>query len=70
LHVDTGSITPGPNGTAEMDVPLANIGNPPLGSMFEFPTTQSYVRLGILAAPLEPVDGTSAGISYLLAGDC
>ena len=25
LHVDTGTITPGPNGTVEVDVPLANL---------------------------------------------
>jgi subtilase family serine protease len=69
LDVVSGSITPGPNGTAEVDVPLADIGNPPLGAVLPFPTAQSYVRLGALAGTLQPVDATGAGLSYLF-GPC
>jgi len=68
--VVSGSITTGPNGTAEVDVPLADIGNPPLGAVLPFPTAQSYVRLGVLAGSLQPVDATNAGLSYLFAGGC
>ena len=70
LDVVNGSIATGPNGTAEIDVPLADIGNPPLGAILPFPTSQSYVRLGVLAGSLQPVDATNAGLSYLFAGGC
>jgi subtilase family serine protease len=70
LDVVNGSIATGPNGTAEIDVPLADIGNPPLGAILPFPTAQSYVRLGVLAGSLQPVDATNAGLSYLFAGGC
>jgi hypothetical protein len=67
LHTDTGKITPGPNGTVEVDVPLANIGNPPLGTQLQRPVANSYVREGILAAPLEPVDSAGPNSDYIVA---
>ncbi|MHB8468228.1 MAG: S53 family peptidase [Gaiellaceae bacterium] len=68
LNVDNGSITLGPNGTAEVDVPLADVGSPPPGAVLPFPTAQTYVRAGVLAGSLQPVDATSAGLSYLVGG--
>lgn len=66
LHVDTGTITPGPNGTVEVDVPLANIGNPAPGQVLQRPSAQTYVREGILAAPLEPIDSGGPNADFLM----
>jgi hypothetical protein len=67
LHVDTGTLTLGPNGTVEVDVPLANIGSPALGQVLLQPSAQSYVREGVLAGPLEPVDSAGPNADYVLA---
>ena len=64
LHVDTGKITPGPNGTVEVDVPLANIGAPAAGALLRQPSAQSYVREGFLAGPLEPVDSAGPNADF------
>jgi subtilase family serine protease len=61
LHADTGTITPGPSGTVEVDVPIANVGSPASGSVLQTPSAQSYVREGVVAGSLEPAD--SAGPS-------
>jgi hypothetical protein len=65
LHVDTGKITPGPNGTVEVDVPLANIGGPAAGQVLRQPSAQSYVREGFLAGPLEPLDSAGPNADFL-----
>jgi pseudomonalisin len=67
LHVDTGKITPGPNGTVEVDVPLANVGGPVAGTRLQSPVANSYVRESVLAGPLEPVDAGGPNADYVLA---
>jgi hypothetical protein len=66
LHVDTGTLVPGPNGTVEVDVPLANLGSPAAGQLFQRPSAQSYVREGVLAGPLEPVDNGGPNADYVV----
>jgi hypothetical protein len=66
LHVDTGTITPGPNGTVEVDVPLANVGGPATGQVFHQPSAQAYVREGFLAGPLEPVDSAGPSADFVV----
>jgi subtilase family serine protease len=66
LHVDTGTITPGPNGTVEVDVPLANVGGPAVGQVFHQPSAQAYVREGFLAGPLEPVDSAGPSADFVV----
>jgi hypothetical protein len=66
LHVDTGTLVPGPNGTVEVDVPLANLGSPAAGQLFQRPSAQSYVREGLLAGPLEPVDSGGPNADYVV----
>lgn len=66
LHQDTGTITPGPNGTVEVDVPLANIGSPASGSVLATPSAESYVRESVLAGTLEPADPTSPYSDFLI----
>jgi pseudomonalisin len=66
LHVDTGVITPGPNGTVEVDVPLANIGSVTAGQLLRQPSAQAYVREGFLAGPLEPVDSAGPYADYVV----
>jgi pseudomonalisin len=66
LHVDTATLTPGPNGTLEVDVPLANIGAPAAGQLLQQPSAQSYVREGVLAGPLEPVDSAGPNADFLV----
>ncbi len=65
LHVDQGSITLGPNGTVEVDVPLANIGSPATGQVLLRPSAQSYVREGFLAGPLEPIDSAGPNADFV-----
>jgi pseudomonalisin len=65
LHVDQGTITPGPNGTVEVDVPLANIGAPAAGQLLLRPSAQSYVREGVVAGPLEPVDSAGPNADFV-----
>lgn len=66
LHVDTGIITPGPNGTVEVDVPLANVGSPASGAVLSLPSAQSYVREGVLIGSLEPVDSAGPSADFLI----
>jgi hypothetical protein len=69
LHTDTGIVTPGVNGTVEVDVPLANIGNPSVGEQFTAPVASSNVREGVVAGPLEPIDSAGPNADYVL-GHC
>jgi hypothetical protein len=69
LHVDTGILTPGANGTVEVDVPLANIGSPALAAVLHQPSAASYVREGAVAGPLEPIDSAGPSSDYIL-GSC
>jgi pseudomonalisin len=66
LHQDTGIFTPGPNGTVEVDVPLANVGSPASGSILATPSAESYVRESIIAGTLEPADPTSPSADFLI----
>jgi pseudomonalisin len=66
LHVDTGVVVPGPSGTVEVDVPLANVGAPTAGQVLQGPSAQAYVREAVLAGPLEPVDSAGPNADYLL----
>jgi pseudomonalisin len=68
LHVDTGTLVPGPNGTVEVDVPLANLPGVAVGSLLQTPSAASYVREGAVAGPLEPVDSGGPVNDYLVGG--
>jgi len=67
-HVDTGVITPGPNGTVEVDVPLANIAGAAVGSQLLRPSATSYVREGVNQGSLEPVDSAGPTNDYVIGG--
>jgi subtilase family serine protease len=58
-HVATGTITLGPNGTAEVDAPLSDFTGVAAGSTLLRPSGATYVREGVNQGPLEPAD--SAG---------
>jgi hypothetical protein len=66
LHVDTGVLTPGPSGTVEVDVPLANLSAVGAGAELQRPSASSYVREGVLAAPLETVDSAGPQDDYVV----
>jgi pseudomonalisin len=66
LHSDTGIVTPGPNGTVEVDVPLGNVGSPASGSLLATPSAASYVREGIVAGSLEPGDSAGPYADFLI----
>jgi hypothetical protein len=68
LHVDTGKITLGPNGTVEVDVPLSNIGSPAVGQMLTQPSATAYVRVGVLAGSLQTVDSGGPNANYVVQG--
>lgn len=43
---DTGKFTLGPNGIVEIDVPLANVGKPPLNAVLSNPSGQTNILIG------------------------
>ena len=61
-HLVTGTITPGPNGTAEVDAPISDFTGLTAGSTLLRPSAATYVREGVNQGPLEPAD--SAGPTY------
>jgi subtilase family serine protease len=61
-HLVTGTITPGPNGTAEVDAPLSDFPGLAAGSTLLRPSAATYVREGVNQGPLEPAD--SGGPTY------
>lgn len=61
-HSVTGTITPGPNGTAEVDAPISDFAGLTAGSALLQPSGATYVREGVDQGPLEPID--SAGPTY------
>jgi pseudomonalisin len=61
-HLVTGTITPGPNGTAEVDAPISDFPGVAAGSTLLRPSGATYVREGANQGPLEPID--SAGPTY------
>ncbi len=61
-HVDTGTITLGPNGTAEVDAPISDFPGLAVGATLLRPSAATYVREGATQGPLEPAD--SAGPTY------
>jgi subtilase family serine protease len=68
-HVVTGTITLGPNGTAEVDAPITDFPGLAAGVSLLRPSGATYVREGVTNGPLEPLD--SAGPTYnALLGAC
>ncbi len=61
-HVDTGTVTLGPSGTAEVDAPISDFTGLAAGSTLLRPSAATYVREGATQGPLEPAD--SAGPTY------
>jgi hypothetical protein len=55
-HAVTGTITPGPNGTAEVDAPVADFPGLAAGTTLLRPSAATYVREGVNQGPLEPAD--------------
>jgi subtilase family serine protease len=68
LHVDTGTITPGPNGTVEVDAPLSDFPGVLSGSQLLRPAAQSYVREGVNQGSLAPVDSAGPTDNYVVGG--
>lgn len=68
-HVDTGTVVPGPNGTVEVDAPLADFPGVAAGSTLLRPSAATYVREGVNQGPLEPVDSAGPTDDELL-GAC
>ena len=67
---DTGHFTLGPNGVVEIDVPLANVGNPPLGATLQTPSGQTVELVGALGTgSLETVDTGGPACSYVVGAE-
>jgi pseudomonalisin len=58
-HTDTGKFVTGKDGTIEIDVPLANIGNPASGAVLNQPAGVTYIEVGV------PPNPTGAGVASL-----
>jgi pseudomonalisin len=61
-HSVPGTITLGPNGTAEVDAPISDFPGLAAGDTLLRPSGSTYVREGVDQGPLEPAD--SAGPTY------
>jgi pseudomonalisin len=61
-HAVTGTITPGPNGTAEVDAPISDFPGLAAGATLLRPSAATYVREGVNQGPLETAD--SGGPTY------
>jgi subtilase family serine protease len=61
-HSVTGTITLGPNGTAEVDAPISDFPGLAAGTTLLRPSAATYVREGATQGPLEPAD--SGGPTY------
>jgi hypothetical protein len=72
LNVDSGSFTPGPNGTVEIDVPLANVGSPPTGAVLVAPTAEADVRFPGTATTglLQTIDSDGPNLDYQIGQSC
>ena len=56
---DTGSFTPGKNGTVVVNVPLSVVGNPKLGAVLTAPNGQTKVLVGAIKPHECKVFGTA-----------
>jgi subtilase family serine protease len=61
-HSVPGTITLGPNGTAEVDAPISDFPGLAAGATLLRPSASTYVREGVNQGPLEPAD--SGGPTY------
>ena len=62
---DTGHFTLGKNGVVEIDVPLANVGNPPTGAGLAGPTGETDILIGVIGSGLlEKVDTGGPSCNY------
>ncbi|MDQ1496153.1 MAG: pseudomonalisin [Actinomycetota bacterium] len=68
LHIDAGKITLGANGVVEVDVPLANLPGVATAARFQHPSAAAYVREGVLAGTLEPLDAAGPLNDYVVGG--
>jgi subtilase family serine protease len=67
-HSVTGTITPGPNGTAEVDAPISDFPGLAAGTTLLRPSAATYVREGVNQGPLEPADSAGPTNDDLLGG--
>jgi len=70
LHVDTGKLTPAPNGTVEGDVPLANIGNLALKQVLQRANATANVRMVAPVAGLFAVVDSAGPTNDYVVGGC
>ncbi len=71
-NTDTGSFNAGKNGTAVVNVPLANVGHPGAGAVLLAPTAQTRVLVGSSLAGgfVEQADGAGPRYDFQLGAVC
>ena len=73
-HTDTGSFNQGANGTVVVNVPLTNVGSPPLGAVLLHPAAVTFTEEGTppnpatSAASLQQVDSGGPDLNYTVGG--
>ena len=76
VNTDTGSFNQGPNGTIVIDVPLTNVGSPPLGAVLLHPAAVTFTEEGTPStsqggsgvASLQQVDTGGPDLNYTVGG--
>jgi hypothetical protein len=76
-HTDTGTFTPGADGTVEIKIPLANIGNPTKASALLQPAGSTFTEEGVppnstgqSPASLQAVDSGGPTNNYTVGSTC
>ncbi|HEX6487749.1 MAG TPA: hypothetical protein VF137_02595 [Candidatus Dormibacteraeota bacterium] len=76
-NTDSGSFTVGPNGVVEVDVPLANVGNPPAAALLKQPVGETDTEYGLPGNPLtngagslQKVDTGGPNLDYTVGSSC
>jgi hypothetical protein len=61
-NTDTGSMTPGANGTVVVHVPLADVGGPAAGAVLSGPAGKTFIQEGVPASPLGGASGAQSQV--------
>ncbi len=63
VHEDAGRFTTGSPGTIEVDVPLGNVGSPPVGARLQFPYASTSLQLATLSLGVDAAGGQDDAVA-------
>ncbi|MGH7749098.1 MAG: hypothetical protein ACREQ5_30690, partial [Candidatus Dormibacteria bacterium] len=63
VHADAGRLTPGKPGTIEVDIPLANVGKPPVGARLAYPYATTTLQFATLNPAIDAAGGQNDAVA-------